>query len=397
MANREGEMVFDAARAYQHMQNLAFPRAVGTPGEQKAVQYILETLRHSGVEVTVESFTFSLLPEALLRYVPFMAGVTILGLALFFPAPSWIPLVLVSILLSGVLALSSWRRWLAWLYERGRARESLNVIGDIPPTGQARRYLVLVAHYDSKSQRLPIAVRACCMGSLGVTAMGMLVFPLIAHYWTTFPYALTVRLCGSLAFLSGLALLCNRSQNYSPGAADNAAGVGTLLTLAHLLQRQRLQHVHVRVVFTGAEEWGMAGALRYIQRHQATLAPETRFINIDGIGSEAAIGVVWGSGCFSLPAAGELVNGLLRLARTLSLPALPMRTPPGIGMDHLPIHAYGWEAVTLCTRSLRMLLRIHTRRDQVQYVHPQGMERVGKLCLMYACEMDRQSCLSLSW
>ena len=71
-----------------------------------------------------------------------------------------------------------------------------------------------------------------------------------------------------------LLLQFNFTQNRSPGTVDNASGVGVLLNLARcLVVKPPTNKVRITFLLSGAEECGMAGALRYIQRHAKAYDP----------------------------------------------------------------------------------------------------------------------------
>ena len=70
---------------------------------------------------------------------------------------------------------------------------------------------------------------------------------------------------------------------YSPGANDNASGVGTILALAERLKGQPLEHTEIWLAFTGCEESGCDGVLALIKEHGNALR-EALFIDFEMVG-----------------------------------------------------------------------------------------------------------------
>src|SRR5215211_5060859 len=72
----------------------------------------------------------------------------------------------------------------------------------------------------------------------------------------------------------------------TPGAYDNAAGVGVLLTLAEILSQRKHRHTLEWVAFTGEEGAGL-GDMEYARRASGIgngFDQVTTVINIDGVG-----------------------------------------------------------------------------------------------------------------
>src|SRR5215218_9401666 len=79
-------------------------------------------------------------------------------------------------------------------------------------------------------------------------------------------------------------LLQVRASEAVPGAADNAAGVATVLRLAER-HSGRLRHFDIWVLFTGAEEGLVLGMREWLRTHRGELDPRrTIFLNIDEAG-----------------------------------------------------------------------------------------------------------------
>ncbi len=71
------------------------------------------------------------------------------------------------------------------------------------------------------------------------------------------------------------------SWHLSSSMADNALGVGAMVTLARVLVEGQRPEPTVRFVATGAEEQGLQGALAYVEAHRAEVARARLVLNLD--------------------------------------------------------------------------------------------------------------------
>jgi hypothetical protein len=89
-----------------------------------------------------------------------------------------------------------------------------------------------------------------------------------------------------IAVAAIVALQLNRTKNESPGAINNASGLGVFLELAENFTKKPLSNYNLTFVATGAEEFGLMGAISYFKAHESEFDPEeTYFLNI----KEAAV------------------------------------------------------------------------------------------------------------
>jgi Zn-dependent M28 family amino/carboxypeptidase len=100
------------------------------------------------------------------------------------------------------------------------------------------------------------------------------------------------------------ALLLVKVGNASPGAIDNASGVGTVLHLAECLTarpdpsanpEQALDNrIGVTLLITSAEEFGLLGAAAYLKQHASRLRQHAEsgglyVLNFDGVGVDGSL------------------------------------------------------------------------------------------------------------
>ena len=385
---------FDARRAYQHVKAIAFPRGVGSTGETAAREYIVRHFRDLGLHVVREPFHFTKFPAEVLPR---------LACAIFTPLVFMVPwlgerfsihmclLCLGS--LAVAMALTRWQRPLEKLYDVGKKWRSENVIAtnDVPQTADAPT-LIFVAHYDSKSQVLPIAVRAVAYGIAiaGLISLtGFILVQLLFQFWP--PNAVL----WGIASVSGFCLLLlqfNFTQNRSPGGFDNASGIGVLLELARAGMSQKPRCIFLA---TGAEEYGMCGALRYIQRRSCTMHPierlakneKTFVINLDGLGVGNSVNIITRYGIPPTRTARELAEALRASGEALGIKTRERYFPIGVGFDSIPFASRGFEAVTLTSGDVgKVALKVHSKHDRGELLNVESLQRVGELILFFLSE-----------
>ena len=385
---------FDARRAYQHVKAIAFPRGVGSTGETAAREYIVRHFRDLGLHVVREPFHFTKFPaEVLPRLV----------CAIFTPLVFMVPWlgerfsIQMCLLCLGSLAvamaLTRWQQPLEKLYDVGKKWRSENVIAtnDVPQTADAPT-LIFVAHYDSKSQVLPIAVRAVAYGIAiaGLISLtGFILVQLLFQFWP--PNAVL----WGIASVSGFCLLLlqfNFTQNRSPGGFDNASGIGVLLELARAGMSQKSRCIFLA---TGAEEYGMCGALRYIQRRSCTMHPierlakneKTFVINLDGLGVGNSVNVITRYGIPPTRTARKLAEAFRASGEALGIKTRERYFPIGVGFDSIPIASRGFEAVTLTSGDVgKVALKVHSKHDRGELLNVESLQRVGELILLFLSE-----------
>ena len=373
---------YDAKRAYHHITQLAFPRLVGSTGEANAQAYIVQQFTALGLEVSQETFSFTKFPAEVLPrilcglFVPVVLSVPWFGEQ--FPT-----LVCLACLLSLSVALffTQWQERFEGLYDIGRRHYSENIIA----TNGAKQNsntptLLFVAHYDSKSQVLPIAVRAVAYGIAIVGLIGLTiatVIKVITFVWL--PDYIVWSVAGITIFCL-LLLQINFTQNHSPGGFDNASGVGVMLEAARVVMA-RGEKKPVTFLAAGAEEYGMCGALRYIQKHANEYdRNRTYVINLDGLGVGSAVNVVTRYGIPPVRTTRTLVEMFQISGASLGIKVSERYLPIGVGLDSIPIASRGFEVVTLTAGDVSSVaLKIHSEEDRSDLLDVDSLQQVGVL------------------
>ena len=373
---------YDAARAYKHITQLAFPRLVGSTGEANAQAYIVQRLTSLGLEVSQETFSFTKFPAEVLPrilcglFVPVVLSVPWLGEQ--FPI-----LVCLACLFSLSIALlfTQWQKQFEGLYDVGRRHYSENIIATNGIEHNSNTpNLLFVAHYDSKSQVLPIAVRAVAYGIaiVGLTGLTIVtVIKVITYVWL--PDYIIWSIAGITIFCL-LLLQINLTQNRSPGGFDNASGVGVMLEMARVVMA-RDEKKSITFLAAGAEEYGMCGALRYIQKHANEYdCNSTYVINLDGLGTGNGVNVVTSYGVPPVHTTHRLAEMFRTSGKSLGIKVSERYLPIGVGLDSIPIASRGFEAVTLTAGDVsNVALKIHSNQDRSDLLNVESLQQVGVL------------------
>ena len=373
---------YDAKLAYYYITQLAIPRLVGSAGEAEVQDYIVEQFTKLGLDVSWEPFAFTKFPaEVLPRILSAFFVLIILSVPWFgerFPMP-----VCFACVLSLMIALffTQWQKRLEALYNVGKKHRTENIIAK----NNANRddntpAFLFVAHYDSKSQVLPIAVRMVAYGIAIVGLMALTIVMLvkvISLIWL--PNYIVWSIVGITSFCL-LLLQINLTENRSPGGFDNASGVGVMLEVARVVMA-RDERKSVTFLAAGAEEYGMCGALRYIQAHADEYDRENTYvINLDGLGVGKGVNLITRYGIPPTRTTRTLRNLFRTSSEALGIPVSERYLPIGVGLDSIPIASRGFETVTLTARGVgSVALKIHSKQDRIELLNAESLQQVGEL------------------
>jgi aminopeptidase YwaD len=156
----------------------------------------------------------------------------------------------------------------------------------------------------------------------------------------------------------------------TPGAYDNAAGVGVLLTLAEILSQKEHRHTLEWVAFTGEEGAGL-GDMEYARRTDAGFDQITAAINIDGVGPFTGTTTV--ASFVTSPQFELLIDEKMR-----GYPAV-LRTEPWPASDHYIFYSHGVPSIALTSKGIRDIY--HTTSDTLEWISAQKLAESVQLIL----------------
>lgn len=262
-----------------------------------------------------------------------------------------------AVLIVGGLAVALGGRWLAshgvlalpFMRRHGVNLEATR--GDDDPD------VWFVAHVDSKSQPVPLLVRAAgivLMAIAWIAAVVLAIATMLGHAAPDLWRAVIV-----IAVVGAIPVLGSVVGNRSAGAVDNASGVATVLGAA-----ATLPDANLGVLITDAEELGLAGARAWCAETTRRRVP---VLNCDGVDDDGVLTLMW-----THPRSLRVETVVRESSRDFGvLRGIPL--VPGVLVDAVAFSDAGWESVTLSRGTLATLRRIHTRRDNLDHLEGRGL------------------------
>jgi hypothetical protein len=351
------------------------PRAVGSDAEKQIADFLADQFRQANLKVLRQEFLTSHFPLFFLgKVIPLISiGVLLIAAIIYLTYPV-IAAVLLLILLSQI-PLISFLGSLSAFPDCGKKLKSSNIIGQTHPINDQNPTVILVAHYDSKSQTLPLIIRMICVIVPIVCCAILLVFMLVTIAGMSIPHRLMMFFF-ALAMVFLIIQIVSWNSNRSPGAIDNASGVAVLLALVSELPSRLAEKVNLIFLASGAEELGLMGAKAFIRTYASQLNPErSLMVNFDSLGIGGGV-IMIGSRRFKKTGQVEQIRNLFRQA---GLGFRFMSFMIGAGMDHIPFCRAGFSAMSFTQTSLRTGLRIHSTTDQLEYVNTDQLTLLTKV------------------
>ena len=375
------------ARALAHLLALArCPRPAGSEAEGVARAHAARALVAAGYAVHEEPFAYSAAVGEWGTPVAGVVSMAALAAAAMAGArgrPGAALTRLGATLLVGAPAA-------AWAARRGvldfpaLRRRSVNLVA---VRGSGEPAVWLVAHLDSKSQPVPIGVRAAGVaGTVGVWAAALALAavqrrragaprdPPPAAWW---------RVLGALGVAAGVPVAASVVTARSPGALDNASGSAAVLLAAEQLAATA-EPIAVGVLLTSAEELGLAGARAWARARQRRGASPGIALNCDGVDDGGRTTVMLGA-----RADARLVRAVRGAAAECGTQVRVRRLVPGILVDAVALAAAGWATLTVSRGSWRTLARIHLPDDTVDRLDGRGVVAAAAVLSRAAVRLAR--------
>ena len=168
----------------------------------------------------------------------------------------------------------------------------------------------------------------------------------------------------------------------TPGAYDNAAGVGVLLTLVELLAGGKYRHTLEWVAFTGEEGAGL-GDMEYARRTRSTgmaFDQVTAAINIDGVGPFTGTTTV--TSFVSSQAFETMLEEKIK-----KYPGV-IRVEPWPASDHYIFYSNGVPSIALTSKGVRDIF--HTLTDTIDWISGDKLAESVQLVLDVFEDLDEK-------
>jgi hypothetical protein len=215
----------------------------------------------------------------------------------------------------------------------------------------------LVAHLDSKSQPIPIAIRA--LGVMSTIVMWVVAVAVAAAQVGGASVAWLWPWLTVLGVVAAAPVAASIVRARSPGALDDASGVATVLLVAEQIPRD----YSLGVLLTSAEELGLAGARAWAERRAPAVA-----INVDGVDD---VGELRFTHTGRRP--DRLVRALLTAASEQGVRAGSGPLLPGVLLDGVALADRGWDVITVSRGTWRTVARVHSPRDDLSTLTGKGV------------------------
>ncbi|MBI3099878.1 MAG: M28 family peptidase [Planctomycetes bacterium] len=262
---------------------------------------------------------------------------------------------------------------------------SANVVGRLEPWIEGAPTLHLVAHMDSKSQWLPLALRLRLIAFFIASTLGWVLFLVWIHWGGPVMSAGALLLGHTLAGLSlllGGALCTLGVGDASPGAVDNASAVGVMIALAEAWSApERRGRLNLLCVATAGEEACLVGANAHVQSHRRRgmlYGPPWAALNLESVGGAGTLYRSGGGGRQGEELSASLAKALDQAAAEVGVPLARLPVVVGAMMDHLPFQAAGIEAWTLVPHTAAYW-HVHTSRDTADRIDVNALGRAGRV------------------
>jgi hypothetical protein len=372
----------DALAHMHYLVNQIGGRGSCTVEERQAGEYTADQMHLLGLK-EVSSQPFRAIPST---YWPYALSFTIAGTgsALIALLNGYDVLILGTILnflgAWGMLAETEFApSWTHWVLPRA---PSQNVTGLLPARGERQKRVVLCAHIDT--HRTPVFYSSNTWYALFSILVGLAFLSMLVGFilyglavWQGWTWLRIPALLFLLIQASG-AVLCIHADftAYTPGANDNASGVGVALALAKRLRKEPLGHTEVQVAITGCEEVGDYGINTFLDAQAASLRQDTLFIILDEMG----LGVTKFLTSDGLLLKHRTHPKALALARQVRSQNPELRLMEGPGMaytDALPATKRGLMALTVCSLpepGSTTVSHWHQMSDTLEHVNPDDLE-----------------------
>jgi len=162
----------------------------------------------------------------------------------------------------------------------------------------------------------------------------------------------------------------SRGEVYSPGANDNASGVGVVLALAEHLHQAPPAYLDMHYVLFTAEETGLIGSEQFVKGTELN-KENTYVINLDMVGAGRRLCYVRGSGLLPPRFTAGQLNALLREAH----PSIEPHYYLVGNSDFASFLAKGFRATSLTTKGdARAETVFHTDRDTINYIDVESLQ-----------------------
>jgi hypothetical protein len=383
--------------AYRITERLAFPRLIGSEGEKKAIDIVLDEFRKAGYDsIHRDKFATSFYVWRAIRFLFLPIGCCLILLAISFYINPWSTLIMIGVnafVASRALGMATTSE-IKLMKNEEKNYETENIYVNLKNNNSKGR-VVFMAHWDSKSQLFSSSMRITIIiiAALGAIMILLLyltlsIIQIFVHY--RIPVLNHILLAISIAVsIIGLLNSLNKTGNNSPGAYDNAGGVGVVIELASYFKNDTINNLDFTFLCTSSEELNLGGIKNYLKKHKDNFDKNsTYFINLDLIGGKEYIRIITSFGIPRKVSSKKLNELFVNSASELNIKTKDIYLPTGAWSDYMPVVQEGFEACWIASQPGLKL--VHTKEDDMSIVSKDSMKKTLNLCIEVVKKLNNE-------
>ncbi|MFX1384939.1 MAG: M28 family metallopeptidase [Promethearchaeota archaeon] len=390
---KESEIKLNENNVYRITERLAFPRLIGSEGEKKAREIVVDEFNKIGFnQVYRDKFKTSFYNWIFIRYIFLITGSALIFLAISIYINPYLTLFV--FVLDIYISFSALKRVNSIKLSKNEIfnYETENIFIKLK-SKKSKANVVFIGHWDSKSQSFPTSTRILIflISVLGSLILLLIYFILslltiITNFISPLLRNILLDICIIIAIIGAINYF-NKTGNESPGAYDNAAAVATLVELARHYHHNPPNNIDLLFLSTGSEELNLGGAIDFIQKYKDEFDKNsTFFINLDLIGGNELIRLITSYGIPRKVSSKKLNNLFLESSKDLQIKLKDIYAPTGAWSDYMPIVHEGFDACWLGSQP--GLKRVHTKKDTMDLVTIEGIKKILLLCTDVVNKLD---------
>lgn len=390
---KESEIKLNENNVYRITERLAFPRLIGSEGEKKAREIVVDEFNKIGFnQVYRDKFKTSFYNWIFIRYIFLITGSALIFLAISIYINPYLTLFV--FVLDIYISFSALKRVNSIKLSKNEIfnYETENIFIKLK-SKKSKANVVFIGHWDSKSQSFPTSTRILIflisvLGSLILLIIYFILslLTIITNFNSPLLRNILLDICIIIAIIGAINYF-NKTGNESPGAYDNAAAVGTLVELARYYNLNPPNNIDLLFLSTGSEELNLGGAIDFIQKYKDEFDKNsTFFINLDLIGGNELIRLITSYGIPRKVSSKKLNNLFLESSKDLQIKLKDIYAPTGAWSDYMPIVHEGFDACWLGSQP--GLKRVHTKKDTMDLVTIEGIKKILLLCTDVVNKLD---------
>jgi len=391
------EKEFNVDNVYRITERLAFPRLIGSEGEKKAREIVVDEFQNVGnIPIYRDTFKTSFYNWLLIRFIFLITGsaLVLLALSTYISPFLTLGLSIFAFYISYKALGISVSTKIKLFKNEANNYETENIFTSLKSTNSYAN-VIFMGHWDSKSQSFPTSTRIIIFL---ISVFGSLILMIILFILSLLTIIINFNIpilnnilldaCIVIAVIGAINYF-NKTGNESPGAYDNAAAVGILIELARYYKINPISNIDLLFLSTSSEELNLGGAIHFIQKYAHQFKKNsTYFINLDLIGGHELIRLITSYGIPRKNSSKKLNKLFLESSEDLSIKLKDVYAPTGAWSDYMPIVNEGYEACWLGSQP--GLKFVHTKNDTMDLVSKEGLKNILLLCIDVVKKLENE-------